>query len=282
MTTLADNAVKQMSKSAITRLFRRAGAVRMCDDVVAEIQSILMKYLKKVVGHSIILTEHRRRRTVRVVDLQGALEIHGLHLGAIADRAIRMKYPPKRRSTTSISQLLAASMIQPATLSTAQPTTSSSTAQPTTSSSTAQPSSQNQHADTDTDTDEDEDESESGSEKSTDDDTSSSTTVRTRRRARSGVAALRAVRRQQKYSESFFFLITTFQYLVRKVAMEFCTDLSFTADFMLLMQLCAEEYLTRLVQKAILATLHSDRITVMAKDLRLVQAMNDPVLCAYR
>jgi len=79
---LRDN-IQGVTKGAIQRLAQVAGVKRISGLVYEEIRGVLKVYLENVLRNAILYTEHSRRRTVSVEDVEAALNRHESSGGAI-------------------------------------------------------------------------------------------------------------------------------------------------------------------------------------------------------
>ena len=79
---LRDN-IQGVTKGAIQRLAHVAGVKRISGLVYEEIRGVLKVYLENVLRNAILYTEHSRRRTVSVEDVEAALNRHEPSGGAI-------------------------------------------------------------------------------------------------------------------------------------------------------------------------------------------------------
>lgn len=99
-------------------------------------------------------------------------------------------------------------------------------------------------------------------------------------RFRPGTVALREIRKYQKTTE-LLIKKAPFQRLVREVAGETgefvlggqSRELRFQAAAVQALQEATEQYLVRMFEEAQLAAVHAKRVTVMPKDMQLVQRM---------
>ncbi len=98
--------------------------------------------------------------------------------------------------------------------------------------------------------------------------------VRKPHRFKSGTRALMEIRKYQKSTELLFRKLP-FQRLVREIAQDFKNDLRFQSTAIEALQEASEAYLVTLFENANLASIHAKRITVMSKDLRLVQRIRN-------
>lgn len=74
--------INGISKPAIKRLLQLGGVVRISGLVYEEIRKMLNDQTSKIVKDMIIFTEHNRRKTVSVEDLEAALDNNGIALAA--------------------------------------------------------------------------------------------------------------------------------------------------------------------------------------------------------
>ena len=79
---LRDN-IQGVTKGAIQRLAQVAGVKRISGLVYEEIRGVFKVYLENVLRNAILYTEHSRRRTVSVEDVEAALNRHESSGGAI-------------------------------------------------------------------------------------------------------------------------------------------------------------------------------------------------------
>ena len=79
---LRDN-IQGVTKGAIQRLAQVAGVKRISGLVYEEIRGVLKVYLENVLRNAILYTEHSRRKTVSVEDVEAALNRHEPSGGAI-------------------------------------------------------------------------------------------------------------------------------------------------------------------------------------------------------
>ena len=87
-------------------------------------------------------------------------------------------------------------------------------------------------------------------------------------RYRSGMVALREIRRFQKSTELLIRRLP-FQRLVREIAQDFKGRLNFASGAILALQEAAEAYLISLFEDTNLCTIHTKCITIMPKDIQL-------------
>ena len=81
---LRDN-IQGITKPAIARVCQRAGVKRISALVYQEFRGVMKAYMEDLLHSVITITEHDRRRTVKDTDLEAALQIKGLYLGAGAN-----------------------------------------------------------------------------------------------------------------------------------------------------------------------------------------------------
>ena len=92
-------------------------------------------------------------------------------------------------------------------------------------------------------------------------------------RYRPGTVALREIRRYQK---SFDLLLRKlpFQRVVREIAQDHKSELKFQGSSILAMQEAAEAMLVQRLEDTNYCAIHAKRVTIMPKDLQLVQRIN--------
>src|SRR5437868_1844917 len=79
---LIRDSIQGITKPAIRRLCRRAEVLRINGMVYEEIRGIMKVYMEEILRNAVTFTEHDRRKTVQEEDLDAALEVMGLYLGA--------------------------------------------------------------------------------------------------------------------------------------------------------------------------------------------------------
>ena len=87
-------------------------------------------------------------------------------------------------------------------------------------------------------------------------------------RYRPGTVALREIRRYQK-STDLLIRKLPFQRLIREITQDFMKNCSYTSAAILADQEASEAYLTDLFEDSNLCAIHSKRVTIMPKDIRL-------------
>lgn len=78
---LRDN-IAGITKPALLRILRRAGVKRVSALVYEELRGVLKAWLEDVVRSTVVFTEHARRKTVQLSDLEAALSSKGIELAA--------------------------------------------------------------------------------------------------------------------------------------------------------------------------------------------------------
>ena len=63
-----------LSTAAVHRLIRKAGARRVGDDAIEELQKVLEEIAIRIAKEAMELATHARRKTVRAEDIQFALK----------------------------------------------------------------------------------------------------------------------------------------------------------------------------------------------------------------
>jgi histone H3 len=90
------------------------------------------------------------------------------------------------------------------------------------------------------------------------------------KRYRPGAKALRMIREYQK-STGLLLRKMPFQRLVREIALRFHCDLRFQSSAILALQEVSEAYLVGLFEDTNLLAIHSKRVTIYAKDMKLAR-----------
>ena len=96
--------------------------------------------------------------------------------------------------------------------------------------------------------------------------------VAKKRRFRPGTVALREIRHYQKTTEPVL-RKAPFQRLVREIAQSYKADLRFQGDALAALQEASEAYLVQKFGDAHLIALHSKRVTLQARDMKLLQSL---------
>lgn len=76
------DSIKGISDPAIERLLRRGGVVRISKLAYPEIRGVMKDWTSKIVKDMVLFTEHNRRKTVSIEDLEAALDNNGISLAA--------------------------------------------------------------------------------------------------------------------------------------------------------------------------------------------------------
>ena len=92
------------------------------------------------------------------------------------------------------------------------------------------------------------------------------------RRFRPGTVALREIRKYQK-STDLLIRKLPFQRLVREVAGKICPTLRFQSTSILALQEASESFLVSMFEDVNVCALHSGRVTIQVKDIRLWNRM---------
>ncbi len=93
-------------------------------------------------------------------------------------------------------------------------------------------------------------------------------------RFRPGTVSLREIRKYQKGTE-LLIRRRPFQRLVREIAGNVREELRFTPSSMEALQHAAEDFVVHRMEEANLLAFHAKRVTIMAKDMKLVKQMQD-------
>ena len=89
-------------------------------------------------------------------------------------------------------------------------------------------------------------------------------------RFRPGVVALREIRRYQKTTQLLVKKLP-FQRLVREIAQDVKTDIRFQSTAIMALQEASEAYLVGLFEDSNLCAIHTKRVTIMQKNIRLAK-----------
>lgn len=76
------DSIQGITKPGIARICQRAGVVRIGGLVYEEFRGVMYVYTKNMIKDVIAITQHDRRKTVCETDLETALQIRGIYLGA--------------------------------------------------------------------------------------------------------------------------------------------------------------------------------------------------------
>lgn len=96
-------------------------------------------------------------------------------------------------------------------------------------------------------------------------------------RFKAGTVALREIRKYQKTTDLLIRKLP-FQRLVREVASEHKADVRFQSSSILAIQESLENYLTGLFEDSNRCAIHAKRVTLMARDLHLVNKIKSVVI----
>ena len=72
------NNIQGLTRPALKRLGRKAGAKRIGGDVYDEVREAVKNFMDDLIKKSIIFTEHSKRKTVNEYDVKEALRIKGV------------------------------------------------------------------------------------------------------------------------------------------------------------------------------------------------------------
>ncbi|KAL8554145.1 hypothetical protein ACS0TY_002388 [Phlomoides rotata] len=98
-----------------------------------------------------------------------------------------------------------------------------------------------------------------------------SSPTKTKRRSKSGVAALREIRKYQK-STQLLIPAAPFIRTVREITFTYAPIVQrWQAEALVALQEAAEDYLIRLFEDAMLCAIHAKRVTLMKKDFELAR-----------
>jgi histone H3/H4 len=76
------DSIQGITKPAIARICQRGGVLRIGGLVYEEFRGVMKVFVEDLMKSVIAITEHARRKTVKASDLEAALQIKGLYLGA--------------------------------------------------------------------------------------------------------------------------------------------------------------------------------------------------------
>lgn len=232
---LRDN-IAGITKPALLRILRRAGVKRVSGLMYEELRGVLRSWMEKIVRDTVIFTEHARRKTVQLADLEASLSNNGIELAAgLNENAIRTQ------SLQSCNSRGKRGGNKAAKETTEAPVTKKSTTKVKKSSK----------------------------------ETEKSVGAKKPHRFRPGTVALRDIKKHQKSSDCLAFPKLPFSRLIREIAQDFFEDLRFEAGVCDLLQLAAEDYLIQICSSANLAAIHAGRETVFPKDIQLVRRIRN-------
>lgn len=95
-----------------------------------------------------------------------------------------------------------------------------------------------------------------------------------RRKAAPGTRSLREIRFYQKQHDCVYFAKASFERLVKEITQDYVTDLKWSTDGILLVQMMTEAYIVNLFEMANLCAIHAGRTTIAPKDLHLVRTIS--------
>lgn len=234
---LRDN-IAGITKPALKRILSRAGVKRVSGLLYEELRGVLKTHLEKIERDMVIFTEHARRKTVQLEDLEAALQNNGIMLAAGLNE--------NARKTASLQSCNSRGKRGRGTASEAVPKKAEkSSAKKTPSKKPVKtPKVEGKRA-----------------------------APKKPHRFKPGTVALREIRKQQKGSDCLAFPKQPFQRLIREIAQDFKDDLRFEAGVCDLLQLAAEDYLIKICQGANMAAIHAGRETVYPKDVQLCRVL---------
>ncbi len=232
---LRDN-IDGITKPALQRILRRAGVKRIGGTMYEELRGFLKEFMETIIGNMITLTEHARRKTVMIPDLELALQNNGIILAAGLNE--NAKKTTSLQSCNARGKKRAPGVEAPTKGKKASPAKKETPATKKKAAGAA--------------------EAKKGK-------------VMKPHRFRPGTVALRDIRRHQKSSDCLAFPKLPFSRLVREIAQDFKNDLSFAKGVFDLLQLASEDYLIKLCTAANECCLHAGRQTVSILDIQLVR-----------
>jgi histone H3 len=230
------NNIEGITKSAITRLLRRAGIKRISGEVYEHIRSVLKVYLENLLRDAVTFMEHARRKTLQLQDVNAVLELRGQTVSAI-HQAKSKKRSPKAENAPPPEKVTKSKKSPPQKAASEKKTKSATK-------KTSMPKKP------------------------------SSNGVKKPHRFKPGTVALREIRRQQKSTELLFRRLP-FRRLILEIMQEFKDDLHLSQSARIIIQVISEAYLIDLMEMANLCALHAKRVTVMPKDIQLARRIRN-------
>jgi len=79
---ILSNNIQCITKPALQRLCHRAGIKRISDDIYEVLRLNIKAYMEEILKKVVVFTEREQRRTVKVKDLEAALNMMGIYLAA--------------------------------------------------------------------------------------------------------------------------------------------------------------------------------------------------------
>ena len=243
---LRDN-IAGITKPALLRVLRRAGVKRVSGLMYEELRGVLKVWMENVVRDTVIFTQHARRKTVQLQDLEAALSNNGIELAAgLNENARRTQSLQSCNSRGKRGGAVAEE----------KPAQKSAEKSPVKSAEKKTPS-----------------KSKAQGKKADETSEKKRAAPKKPHRFRPGTVALRDIRKHQKSSDCLAFPKLPFSRLIREIAQDFKDDLRFEAGVCDLLQLAAEDYLVQICQGANMCAIHAERETVYPKDVQLCRAL---------
>lgn len=242
---LRDN-IAGITKPALLRVLRRAGVKRVSGLMYEELRGVLKVWMENIVRDTVIFTEHARRKTVQLQDLEAALSNNGIELAAGLNENARRTQ--SLQSCNSRGKRGGAVAEEKPTKKSAEKApvkaTKKTPVKATKKASKGEEPAEKKRA-----------------------------APKKPHRFRPGTVALRDIRKHQKSSDCLAFPKLPFSRLIREIAQDFKDDLRFEAGVCDLLQLAAEDYLVQICQGANMCAIHAERETVYPKDVQLCRAL---------
>lgn len=95
------DSIQGITKPGIKRICRRAGVLRIGGQVYEEFRGHMKVFMEDLLKNIITITEHHRRKTVTESDLESALQIVGIYLGAAENPNTNSTFSRVRSRTKS-------------------------------------------------------------------------------------------------------------------------------------------------------------------------------------
>jgi histone H3 len=94
-----------------------------------------------------------------------------------------------------------------------------------------------------------------------------------KRKVSRGTRSLREIRHYQKQGDCVYFAKASFERLIREVTQDYVSDIKWSSDGLLLVQIMTEAYVIGLLEDANMCAIHAKRVTVIPSDLQLARRL---------
>ena len=92
------DAIRGLTKPSLQRLARKAGAKRVSGMLYLELRGVTLVHMDNLLRAALTSMEFERRKTLKVRDVEVALEQMGLSYGGLIDKSCRVKTKGKRKA----------------------------------------------------------------------------------------------------------------------------------------------------------------------------------------